>query len=70
MYNFSDQGDGPPAKKAKIDDEDLQGGMAELVKAKVTEVWIRCQQKNLLGHIITFNTTYYIMHRTIVLLFD
>ena len=32
----NDAGDGPAAKKVKVD-EDLKGGMADLVKPKVTE---------------------------------
>ena len=30
--------DEPATKKQKVDEADLQGGMADLVKAKVTEV--------------------------------
>ena len=35
--NYSGAGDGPAAKKPKVE-ADLMGGMANLVKAKVTEV--------------------------------
>jgi len=38
MFKDKDDTDAPPAKKQKTDDDDIAGGMEDLVKDKVTEV--------------------------------
>ena len=38
MFSGAGDADGPPAKKAKTEDDDLDGGLPDLVKGKVTEV--------------------------------